>query len=165
MCNKKNVKACHKTYEFTCADGTCISKLDVCNSFDDCSDRSDEFNCTRSVDNYESEKIKKKPDEVAKNRNRNKVNKDDPVESDPMIIDTTDDDDVSKVAELIDQLDKLERQHLANPNRVIQKTPKEFLDSLMIESKDSTKYRPPSNNNNNRAQQKSTKSAVIFHGI
>ena len=35
------------SYEFTCKKSlTCIPKYDVCNSFNDCEDGSDEVNCT-----------------------------------------------------------------------------------------------------------------------
>lgn len=35
-------------YEYRCPDGGCISQTTLCNGVDDCSDGSDEANCTRS---------------------------------------------------------------------------------------------------------------------
>ena len=40
---------CHKDYEFTCKSGQCIPIYDACNSFEDCNDKSDELNCSKTT--------------------------------------------------------------------------------------------------------------------
>ena len=38
--------------EFTCKNGECIDKAKFCDGKNDCSDESDEFNCSLSNDDY-----------------------------------------------------------------------------------------------------------------
>lgn len=128
---------CHHQYEFTCkSTGTCIPTYDVCNSFNDCEDKSDEATCTTNSNiKQEAESnlktttlapIEKLPSYDLFNDDKNYLNIQDDYDIYSLI---------QKQKNAVDHLNELEQLHLKlkDPGLVKEyETPKDFLDSFFI---------------------------------
>ena len=161
---------CHKQYEFTCLKSKkCIPIYDVCNSFEDCDDKTDELDCksttipskttTASLDevktsavfldtDLESKNEQDNNDEILEKNKNPKLDFDDAYEM------------TKQQAELVEYLNSLISER--KKNKVVQNSPKDIFDSYMRTSviKQITKT--------TNAKAKSTLSTtkkMLFHGI
>ena len=133
---------CHHQYEFTCkSTGNCIPTYDVCNTFIDCDDKSDEANCSDDSNNQEDQlvpviKTTTTPESVAEGEKQSPSY--DFIADDKDFLSIKDDYDIysliQKQKNIVSHLSELERlqSELKEPAHRVKgyETPKDFLDSF-----------------------------------
>lgn len=151
---------CHSQYEFTCkTSGACIPIYDVCNTFFDCDDKTDEADCEplnhRKVSNYENPELKNKAatdktDSISVNDLKGNVVSESKVEFEKDPAKDTDESYIEamrpefkvnsdydydslllKQAEILAHLKEVEDADKASNNRQRYKTPDDLFDSYM----------------------------------
>ncbi len=155
---------CHKQYEFTCIKSKkCIPIYDVCNSFEDCDDKTDEIDCkSTTISSKTTTPSLKTTVALIDTDLESKIvqeNNDEVLEKDKNIKpDYEDEYEISKQkAELVDYLNSLISER--KKNKVVQNSPKDIFDSYMRTSviKSITKK--------TISKATSTTKKMIFHGI
>jgi hypothetical protein len=116
-------------HEFTCLSGNCIASYDVCNTFKDCDDGSDELNCRNINDDF---KTTIKPSAIKENKlNDYELNNELDEIADQIISNPNDYETSREESALVRYLEELENKHLKEKEK----------ENTNLDLKDSNKFK------------------------